>query len=166
LTEREQVRDSLKRLEELGVRSSLDDFGSGYSSLGYVRDLPVQALKIDRLFVKNVLTERADATICRSAIDLAHGLGLLSVAEGVEDAALWAALVAMGCDMGQGYFFGRPMPLVELTRWLEDSRFGLASEGTRLARQTHAERICEVAERSVGDESVATRSLGDAEHAI
>jgi len=166
LTEREQVRDSLKRLAELGVRSSLDDFGSGYSSLGYVRDLPVQALKIDRLFVKNVLTERADATICRSAIDLAHGLGLLSVAEGVEDAALWAALLGMGCDMGQGYFFGRPMPLVELTRWFEDSGFGLASEGTRLARQAHAERICDMAERSVEGDAVATRSLRDAEHAI
>ncbi|HET9808311.1 MAG TPA: EAL domain-containing protein, partial [Candidatus Limnocylindria bacterium] len=166
LTEREQVRDSLKRLEELGVRSSLDDFGSGYSSLGYIRDLPVQALKIDRLFVKNVLTESADATICRSAIDLAHGLGLNSVAEGVEDAELWTALGGMGCDMGQGYFFGRPMPLVELTRWLEDSRFGLASAATAVARQAQAEHICELAERSVVGDADATKSLRDAEHAI
>jgi diguanylate cyclase (GGDEF)-like protein len=166
LTEREQVRDSLKRLEELGVVSSLDDFGSGYSSLGYIRDLPVQALKIDRLFVKNVLTESADATICRSAIDLAHGLGLLSVAEGVEDAELWTALGGMGCDLGQGYFFGRPMPLVELTRWFEDSRFGIASEGTASARQAQAERICELAERSVEGDADATESLREAEHAI
>jgi diguanylate cyclase (GGDEF)-like protein len=166
LTEREQVRDSLKRLEELGVLSSLDDFGSGYSSLGYVRDLPVQALKIDRLFVKNVLTESADATICRSAIDLAHGLGLFSVAEGVETADLWTTLGGMGCDMGQGYFFGKPMPLVELTRWLEDSRFGIASEGTAGARQAQAERICELAERSVEGDAAATKSLRDAEHAI
>jgi len=166
LAEREQVRDSLKRLEELGVGSSLDDFGSGYSSLGYVRDLPVQALKIDRLFVKNVLTERADATICRSAIDLAHGLGLLSVAEGVEDADLWTALGNMGCDMGQGYFFGRPMPLVALTRWLEDSRFGLASMETAIARQAQAERTCELAERSVEGDADATKALRDAEHAI
>jgi tetratricopeptide (TPR) repeat protein len=166
LTEREQVRDSLKRLEELGVRSSLDDFGSGYSSLGYIRDLPVQALKIDRLFVKNVLTESADATICRSAIDLAHGLGLFSVAEGVENVEHWTALSGMGCDMGQGYFFGRPMPLVELTRWLEDSRFGLASEGTAIARQAQAELICELAERSVEGDAEATKALRDTEHAI
>lgn len=166
LTEREQVRDSLKRLEELGVLSSLDDFGSGFSSLGYIRDLPVQALKIDRLFVMNVLTERADATICRSAIDLAHGLGLFSVAEGVEDAAHWSALVGMGCDMGQGYFFGRPMPLVALTRWLDDSPFGLTSEGTSVARKTQAERICGLAESSVDGDAAATKALSDAEHEI
>ena len=166
LTEREQVRDSLKRLEELGVRSSLDDFGSGFSSLGYIRDLPVQALKIDRLFVMNVLTERADATICRSAIDLAHGLGLFSVAEGVENAAHWSALVGMGCDMGQGYFFGRPMPLVALTRWLEESAFGLASEGTSIARHAQAERICGLAERSVDGDAAATTALRESEHAI
>jgi EAL domain-containing protein (putative c-di-GMP-specific phosphodiesterase class I)/tetratricopeptide (TPR) repeat protein len=166
LTEREQVRDSLKRLEELGVVSSLDDFGSGYSSLGYIRDLPVRALKIDRLFVKNVLTESADATICRSAIDLAHGLGLLSVAEGVEDADLWTTLGGMGCDLGQGYFFGRPMPVVELTRWFEDSRFGIPSEVTASARQAQAERICELAERSIEGDADATKSLREAEHAI
>jgi diguanylate cyclase (GGDEF)-like protein len=166
LTEREQVRDSLKRLEELGVVSSLDDFGSGYSSLGYIRDLPVRALKIDRLFVKNVLTESADATICRSAIDLAHGLGLLSVAEGVEDAELWTTLGGMGCDLGQGYFFGRPMPLVELTRWFEDSRFGIATDGTASARQAQAERICELAERSIQGDADATKALREAEHAI
>ena len=166
LTEREQVRDSLKRLEELGVVSSLDDFGSGYSSLGYIRDLPVRALKIDRLFVKNVLTESADATICRSAIDLAHGLGLLSVAEGVEDAELWTTLGGMGCDLGQGYFFGRPMPLVELTRWFEDSRFGIASARTAIARQAQADRICDLAERSIKGDADATTSLREAEHAI
>jgi diguanylate cyclase (GGDEF)-like protein len=102
-----RTRAILVRLKQLGVRIAIDDFGSGYSSLGYLRRLPLDVLKIDKSFVLNMLKDEDDAAIVRSTIDLAHNLGLQVVAEGVENEETRAALVRLRCDRAQGYLFSR-----------------------------------------------------------
>ncbi len=108
----------LGRLSALGVGLSLDDFGVGYSSLAYLRRLPVTEIKIDKSFVMNITDNESDAMIVRSTIGLARSLGLRVVAEGVETKHTWARLVALGCDVAQGYYLCRPKPAYELTPWL------------------------------------------------
>jgi diguanylate cyclase (GGDEF)-like protein len=110
-----RVRQALLRLSEMGVRIAIDDFGTGYSSLGFLKQLPVDALKIDRSFVRSMATDTNDATIVRSTIDLGRNLGLTVVAEGVETAETLERLKELGCDVAQGYFMGRPAPAEELT---------------------------------------------------
>lgn len=97
-----------------GVSIAIDDYGSGLSSLAYLRQLPAHELKIDKMFVENLTRGKKDALLVRSTIDLAHGLGLAVTAEGVEHPAALALLTAMGCDMAQGYLIARPTPLGEL----------------------------------------------------
>jgi EAL domain-containing protein (putative c-di-GMP-specific phosphodiesterase class I) len=109
---------TLQRLHELGVRLSIDDFGTGYSSLAYLKRLPVDELKIDRSFVTNMERDLHDARIVQSTIGLAHNLGLSVVAEGVETDKAWALLARLGCDEGQGYGIGRPMPSDEFLGWV------------------------------------------------
>jgi diguanylate cyclase (GGDEF)-like protein len=114
-------RDTAKkmtRLRELGVHFSVDDFGTGYSSLSYLKRLPLDALKIDRSFVRDVATDASDATIVETIIDMAHRLGLRVVAEGVDKPAVQAFLEARGCDRYQGFLLYRPMPLATLVRVL------------------------------------------------
>jgi EAL domain-containing protein (putative c-di-GMP-specific phosphodiesterase class I) len=108
----------LNRLADLGIMLSIDDFGTGYSSLSYLKKLPVGEVKVDRSFVMNMSADPDDAVIVRSTIDLAGNLGLRVVAEGVEDQATWDQLTLLGCDAAQGYFLGRPMPVLQLDRWL------------------------------------------------
>jgi len=108
----------LDQLHDLGVLLSIDDFGTGYSSLAYLKRLPVHTLKIDNSFVRNMLEDRQDEIIVHSTINLAHNLGLKVVAEGVENEALLDSLNQMGCDEAQGYFIGRPMPIVNVNEWL------------------------------------------------
>ena len=108
----------LDRLGELGVTVAIDDFGSGYSSLNYLRRLPVDVLKIDKSFVLNMVSSEHDAVIVRSTIDLAHNLGLSVVAEGVETLEIWDRLAALGCDTAQGYYISRPIPAAALDEWL------------------------------------------------
>jgi diguanylate cyclase (GGDEF)-like protein len=108
----------LTALDAMGVRLSIDDFGTGYSSLAYLKRLPVDELKIDRGFVMNMTTDRADAFIVRCAVDLARNLGMRVVAEGVEDAETVSALARLGCTQAQGYYFSAPVPGPELTMWL------------------------------------------------
>ena len=110
---------TLRELDELGVALSLDDFGTGYSSLGHLRRLPVQELKIDRSFVQRMVVDPRDRAIVRSVVDLAEGLGMRVVAEGVEDRATWDALVELGCDVAQGWYVCRPQPADAVTRWLQ-----------------------------------------------
>jgi diguanylate cyclase len=113
-----RMRGVLERLGAMGLRLSVDDFGTGYTSLGYLRRLPITELKIDRSFVANMTTSEEDAVIVRSAIDLGRNLGLAVVAEGVEDTDVLARLQELGCDVAQGYLVSRPVPAAELSDWL------------------------------------------------
>ena len=103
-----RAAEMLAELAGLGVRVSIDDFGTGYSSLSSLRMLPVHELKIDRSFVRDMLTQPQDASIVRAIVDLGHTLGLSVVAEGIEDEATAAELARLGCDIGQGYHLGAP----------------------------------------------------------
>jgi PAS domain S-box-containing protein len=105
------ARAEMSQIKAEGVCISLDDFGTGFSSMGYLRDLPIDYLKIDRAFVADVHQDPRNASICRALIALAHGLGLKIVAEGVECAEQLDWLRAQGCDKAQGYYLGRPAPL-------------------------------------------------------
>ena len=107
--------DLLQRLHDLGVHLSIDDFGTGYSSMAYLRRLPVDELKVDRSFVLGMTTTPQDLVLVRTAIDLGHNLGLTVVAEGVESLEHVDALRALGCDVAQGYHFGRPMAAAGMT---------------------------------------------------
>jgi diguanylate cyclase len=117
-----RVLSTITRLDRMGVAISLDDFGTGYSSLQHLRRLPLSEVKIDRSFVLGMATDRGDAAIVRSVIDLAEALGLRAVAEGVEDERTWRLLAAAGCHAAQGWFHARPMPPAELERWLAGYR--------------------------------------------
>jgi diguanylate cyclase (GGDEF)-like protein/PAS domain S-box-containing protein len=101
----------------MGIRVSIDDFGTGYSSLAYIQHLRVDEVKIDQSFVQGILANTESEAIVRSAIGLGHELNLSVVAEGIEDEATWKALRRLGCDLAQGYWIGRPMPLSDLRRW-------------------------------------------------
>jgi predicted signal transduction protein with EAL and GGDEF domain len=113
-----RMRGVLERLGDMGLRLSVDDFGTGYTSLGYLRRLPISELKIDRSFVSHMATSEEDAVIVRSTIDLGRNLGLGVVAEGVEDPEVLEQLRALGCDVAQGYLMSRPIPGDELIAWL------------------------------------------------
>jgi diguanylate cyclase (GGDEF)-like protein len=110
--------DVFAALKALGVRLAIDDFGTGYSSLGYLRDFPIDVLKIDKRFVDGVAAGGSDAALARTIIALAESLGLRTVAEGVEQDPQQAALHGLGCELGQGYLFARPMPAADLDVWL------------------------------------------------
>jgi diguanylate cyclase len=108
-----RIGEVLERLAALGVGLSLDDFGTGYSSLLHLKTLPVGEVKIDRSFVTGALHDAKDAAIVRATIDLARELGMRTVAEGVEDDAVWERLSALGCEVIQGYALSRPVPAAE-----------------------------------------------------
>ncbi|MDB5642209.1 MAG: hypothetical protein JWN07_1526 [Hyphomicrobiales bacterium] len=112
------VAQDLQQLLDLGVHISIDDFGTGYSSLSYVKKFPVDRLKIDQSFVRNLTTDGNDAAIIRAIVTLGHSLNLSVVAEGVETAEQLARLRAEGCDEVQGYYFGRPMPAADFIAML------------------------------------------------
>jgi diguanylate cyclase (GGDEF)-like protein len=114
----EQVAALLDRLDRHGVGLSIDDFGTGYSSLVHLKRLPLDCLKVDRSFVRNMARDEQDAAIVRSTIMLAHSLGIEVIAEGVEDEATLEMLRQMRCDMIQGFHLSPPMPLEELVAWL------------------------------------------------
>lgn len=111
---------TLDSLRNLGVTISIDDFGTGQSSLAYLKNLPVGEIKIDRSFVLSMLSDRSDEAIVETVVNLARSLGIPVTAEGVEDEATRDRLRAMGCPMAQGYLFGRPMPEADLVDWFGD----------------------------------------------
>lgn len=118
LEDPQRAADTLAGLTAHGVKMSLDDFGTGYSSLVHLRRLPVSELKIDRSFVARLAVDAEDAEIVRCTVDLAHSLGLLVVAEGVEDDETWERLRDLGCDAVQGWLVAAAMPPEETTAWL------------------------------------------------
>ncbi len=109
----------LGELSRLGVAIAVDDYGTGYSSLSYLRSLPIGTLKIDRSFVTRMLHDEGNAVIVKSTIELAHNLGLKVVAEGVEDADTYEALVSLGCHVVQGYYLSRPLPAADVIALLD-----------------------------------------------
>jgi diguanylate cyclase (GGDEF)-like protein len=115
----ERARAVLEQLNELGITLAIDDFGTGYSSLAYLRQLPVDEIKIDKSFVLQMGANHADETIVRSIIDLAHNLEMRAVAEGVEDSAILTRLGELGCDVAQGYHISRPLPAKSFERWMD-----------------------------------------------
>ncbi|WP_337060020.1 putative bifunctional diguanylate cyclase/phosphodiesterase [Kineococcus sp. G2] len=115
------ARRTVQRLRERGVRVSVDDFGAGATSLVHLRGLAVHELKVDRQFVTELMAHPEDEVIVSSVIALAHRLGLVVVAEGVEDPRTAERLRAMGCDELQGYLFARPLPAAEALRWALDA---------------------------------------------
>jgi diguanylate cyclase (GGDEF)-like protein len=124
MTDPEVAADVLARLSVAGVRISVDDFGQGQTSLGYLSTLPLHELKIDKSFVSDLPDNLGHAAIVRSVVDLGHNLGLQVVAEGVETHETVALLTATGCDVAQGYLLARPMPAADLEPWLDSHRAG------------------------------------------
>ena len=120
--------DALSRLDRMGVNIAVDDFGTGFSSLAYLKQLPVDELKIDKSFIMDMLEDQDDLVIVRSIIDLAHNLGLQVVAEGVETSETNARLRTMGCDVAQGYFFSKPLPADELEKWIVNEAPGIQGQ--------------------------------------
>ncbi|MDX1756946.1 MAG: EAL domain-containing protein [Marinobacter sp.] len=124
----ERNRNQLVRLHDLGIRLAIDDFGVGYSSLAYLRDFPVDLLKIDRSFITNVTERHDDAVITRAVINLAHNLGVRVVAEGVETEQQLQFLQEHQCDYAQGYLISRPVGADQLEALLQDDRFPLGQD--------------------------------------
>ena len=126
---------SLQRLSALGCRLAIDDYGTGYSSLAYLRRLPVHELKLDKSLVLGMMGNTSDALIVRSTIELAHNLGLSVTAEGVEDEATLEGLRALGCDVIQGYLLSRPLEASELAAWMRESIWTRARRRTPRSRR-------------------------------
>jgi diguanylate cyclase (GGDEF)-like protein len=118
MVEPEIAADHLTRLSALGATISIDDFGTGHSSLGRLKSLPIDELKIDRSFIFGLTENEGDKTIVRSTIHLAHQMGLQVIAEGVETQAAWQQLRGMGCEGAQGFLIAKPMPAREVPAWL------------------------------------------------
>jgi diguanylate cyclase (GGDEF)-like protein len=116
----ERALATLTELHDAGIRISIDDFGTGYSSMSYLKRLPVSELKVDRSFVMGMLSNLDDGILVRSVVDLGHNLGLVVVAEGVEDQETLEALAAVGCDIAQGYHLARPMGVDAFDSWRAD----------------------------------------------
>jgi diguanylate cyclase (GGDEF)-like protein len=113
----ELAKHTMRHLAELGVSVAIDDFGTGYSSLAYLTDLPIGELKIDKSFVRAMSSDARNAIVVRSTIELAHNLGLRTVAEGIEDAFTFERLRALGCELAQGFHMSKPLPAAGLVRW-------------------------------------------------
>jgi len=118
----DQALRAMEALKALGVPVALDDFGTGFSSLSYLRDLPIDALKIDRAFVTEIDSERRSASVCQAILTLGHTLGLQVIAEGVERAAQSVWLREHGCDQIQGYYVAAPMSLNDVIDFMRDRR--------------------------------------------
>jgi EAL domain-containing protein (putative c-di-GMP-specific phosphodiesterase class I) len=119
---REELTDILEEVTGRGVRLALDDFGTGYSSLSLLQDLPVHALKVDRSFVQSIEAEGGRAPFVRAIVDLAEALELAVVAEGIEEVGQITALRRLGCRIGQGFYFSKPLAPAAFESFVRDSR--------------------------------------------
>jgi len=128
----ELVISRMKELKEMGIRFTVDDFGTGYSSLSYLKRIPLDALKVDRSFVANILTSMDDASISIAIVRLAHNLKLQVVAEGVETEAQQRFLARLDCDFMQGFLYSRPLNALGIVEYLK----GGASRGGGPPRRT------------------------------
>jgi EAL domain-containing protein (putative c-di-GMP-specific phosphodiesterase class I) len=113
----ELAKQTMQHLSELGVSVAIDDFGTGYSSLAYLTDLPIGELKIDKSFVRAMSSDARNAIVVRSTIELAHSLGMRTVAEGIEDAFTLERLRSLGCELAQGFHLSKPLPTSRLEDW-------------------------------------------------
>ncbi|WP_133469482.1 putative bifunctional diguanylate cyclase/phosphodiesterase [Paraglaciecola marina] len=113
-----QIEKQLNRLSQLGASIAIDDFGTGYSNLGYLREFSASKLKIDRSFINSLVSDKQDDSIVKAIINMASSLGLKTVAEGIEDKATLNKLIALGCEIGQGYYWSKPLPENVLTGYL------------------------------------------------
>ena len=127
----EQTMVMLKELRDLGLSIALDDFGMGHSALSYLKRFPVDTLKLDRLFISGLGTDKGDAAIVQASIKLAKDMGLKVTAEGVETRDQIQVLYSLGCDSGQGYFFARPMPAFAMETYLKVKWVQLQDASTR-----------------------------------
>ncbi|NCA70044.1 MAG: EAL domain-containing protein, partial [Sphingobacteriia bacterium] len=116
----ESVLEIVAAWKSLGIRLAIDDFGTGYSSLAYLKQFQVDKLKIDRSFILDMATHDQDRAIVQAIINMAYGLKLCTIAEGVEDAPLASQLRCMGCDQAQGYLYAPPGAAADLERWLRE----------------------------------------------
>ena len=116
-----QALETLHELRALGIHITVDDFGTGYSSMAYLRQLPINELKIDQSLVRGALQDPTAQGILRAIIELGHGLGLKVTAEGIEDTATLALLTSIGCDYGQRYAIAKPLPADEFAKLLRPS---------------------------------------------
>lgn len=121
----ETSMEILSRLSAMGIRLSIDDFGTGHSSLAYLKRLPINEIKIDKSFIKDIASDDKNIPIVQATIDLGHRLGLTVVAEGIENEEICHRLGNLGCDVGQGYLISPPISASELKRWLYESPWGL-----------------------------------------
>jgi len=117
-----KARRTVEELHKLGVSISIDDYGTGYSSLAYVKNLPVNELKIDREFIKNMIENKEDVAIVRSTIELGHNLGLKVVAEGIEREEEMQMLKDFGCDQAQGYLISKALTATDMEAWISANR--------------------------------------------
>jgi len=159
--------ENLKQLRALGVCMSIDDFGTGFSSLASLKNLSVDELKIDRSFVQAMATDASSRAIVRAIIDLADALKLRVVAEGVEDRATWDVLAELGCDIAQGYFLSRPIAAAELEAWIAaDSQSWLdMAEKSRVADVLQERIRGRGARLTVEEEFIARKQAETALHA-
>ena len=119
LDEADKVISKLEKCKELGVRVSLDDFGTGFSSLDHFRRLPADEIKIDRSFVMDMLEDREDQVIVNAIIGLSGSFSRKVIAEGVENAATAGSLIGLGCQLAQGFFYSRPQPFEDALAWAD-----------------------------------------------
>ncbi|WNO06718.1 EAL domain-containing protein [Rhodoferax mekongensis] len=113
----QQMRQMMRECQALGVSFALDDFGTGFSSLSYLKRLPAETIKIDRMFVDGILTDPEDSTLVSAIVGLARAFDRAVIAEGVENSAQAEKLLSLGCELGQGYGIAKPMPADTVLEW-------------------------------------------------
>ena len=120
--------NNIKKLQNLGIKVALDDFGTGYSSLQYLSVFNIDIVKIDRSFIKGVLTNKANNVLTRHVIEISNELGIKTVAEGIETKEQLEYLRELGCFLGQGYLFSKPVPVDEFEKILEINKFEISND--------------------------------------